>query len=114
MSAPAPQSANRAMYEEGCCDKIAEIWVRFIGDLQLFRARFNEMVGLFDGSTPREGRINLCCIVDQWDDDWGLTLEDFIRLRGEIEGWIVAHMASYGGVKRFNRRCDGYSTGKNG
>ena len=98
MTAPLPTmtTEEKVLFEERCCDKIAEIWVRFLGDLQMFRARFDELVGLFDEDVSREGRLDLCCIIDQWDDAWGLTGGDFVCLRGEIEGWIVAHMAACG------------------
>lgn len=86
------------------CDEIAADWVRWHGDLAMFREQFDEIVSLFDFEhRSRTKRIDLLGIVDQWEETHGLTITDFIRLRGEIEGWIVAHMAAYGGVKPLKR-----------
>ena len=86
--------------EETACDQIAELWVRSGGDLDQWKAHLIELVNLFDQQADyRAGRIDLCGIVDTWEDDFKLTLADFIRLQGSIRGWIVSHMAAYGRIK---------------
>ena len=84
--------------EETACDSIAEDWVRLNqGDLVRFRAEWPEIVSLFNFDHRRgTKRIDLLGIVDQWEETHGLTLADFVRLRGDIEGWIAAHMQAYG------------------
>ena len=85
--------------EETACDDIAADWVRWHGDLALFRAEFDEIVRLFDFEHRRgTKRIDLLGIVDQWEETHGLAVEDFEDLRFEIEGWIVSHMSAYGMV----------------
>ena len=90
----APITTDR---DESASDKIAEDWVRFHGGLKEFRQLFPEMVELFKGEIEyRVGKNDLCGIVDQWEEGHGMTGADFVRLRGEIEGWIVAHSSARG------------------
>ena len=87
--------------EETACDEIAADWVRWHGDLAMFRAEFDEIVRLFDFEHRRgTKRIDLLGIVDQWEETHGLAVEDFEDLRFEIEGWIVSHMSAFGRIKR--------------
>lgn len=96
MTAPMPTS-RKAAAEETACDQIAEDWVKFHGGRKLFGEQFDEIVSLFDCEIEhRAGRIMLCGIVDQWEDVHGMTGADFVRLRGEIEGWVNAHARAYG------------------
>ena len=91
----------REVTEERACDTIAELWVRKGRGLAEWRERFPEMVRLFDGDLEyRRGRIDLCGIVDTWEDDFGLNKEDFERLGAAIRSWIVSHMAAYGRTGR--------------
>lgn len=85
-------------HTEIACDSIAEDLVRLNqGDLVQFRAEYPEIVRLFNFDHRRgTKRIDLLGIVDQWEETHGLTMADFVRLRGDIEGWIVSHMSAYG------------------
>lgn len=92
-----PIEDEREIQEEVACDQIAEDWVRLHGGIELFREKYDEIVSLFDCEiSHREGRIELCGIVDQWEETHGLSGDDFQRLRKEIEGWIVSHSACRG------------------
>ena len=83
--------------EQKACEAIAEHWVKYIGGVTEWNARYPEMLNLFDCEIDyRTGRIDLCGIVDTWDESCGLDLEDFKRLSGGIIGWIVSYMSAYG------------------
>lgn len=83
--------------EEQACDEIARLWVRAGRGIKEWGDSIPEMLTLFDGDIEyRRGRIHLCDIVDTWQDDFGLDLDDFIRLNGEIRGWIVSYSSACG------------------
>lgn len=98
--APVAAEEEQAIVEERRCDEIAADWVRFIGGIEEFRARWPELVELFGGEiTCRVGRIDLCGVVDTWEEEYGLTGDDFIRLRKQIESWIVSHSSLRGRLR---------------
>lgn len=85
-----PVKDEQAAIECHRCEEIAEIWVVVMRrNRQQFVNRFDEMLGMMRGDILRASRIDLCAIVDQWEDSYGLTADDFARLRPEIESWIV-------------------------
>ena len=100
-SAEAAEKGSMSNIEETACDEIASIWVRGGRNLIQFRQHFDEIVSLFD-FTHRRGTKNiyLLDLVDTWEEDYGLAVEDFEDLRFEIEGWIVTHMSAFGRIKR--------------
>lgn len=85
--------------EEAACDEIARIWVRGGRSLIQFRQLFDEIVALFDFNHRRGTKnVYMLDLVDTWEEDYSLTVDDFIRLKGEIEGWIVSHMSAFGRI----------------
>jgi len=95
----APITSSKLYHEESACDHIAEYWVKYHGDLKMWRERLPEIVELFDCDISfRVGRIDICGVVDTWEETFGLNGEDFLRLRHEIEGWICSYMAAYGRI----------------
>lgn len=86
--------------EETACDEIAEIWVRGGRNLIQFRQHFDEIISLFDFNNRRGTKsIYMLDIVDTWEEDYGLNVDDFVKFKGEIEGFIVSHMSAYGRIK---------------
>ena len=83
--------------EEDACDQIAELWVKMGRNLSDWKEDYPDMLELFAGEIEyRRGRIDLCGVVDTWEEDFGLTGEDFIRMNREIQAWIVSHASAYG------------------
>lgn len=91
-AAPVQERDYRQMAEERACDDIGKYWGQYHGGVDLFNEKFEDMVALFGCDLiERAGKIDLCGVTDQWEVEHGLGKEDFIRLRKEIESWIVAH-----------------------
>lgn len=94
---PVPVNDEKFAIECHRCEEIAELWVVVMRrNRQQFAASFDDMLGMMRDDLSRATRIDLCAIVDQWEDNFGLTADDFARLRPEIESWIVAKCWSMG------------------
>ena len=81
--------------EEKACDDIAKFWVRHHGGVDEWKEHFPRMVELFEDEAD-QSEIWMCDIVDTWLYDHEMTKADFVRLSGEISGWIVAYSSSFG------------------
>lgn len=90
--APVKKKDQQWVAEEEACDKIAEIWCSNGSGIEEWKLSFADMVELFDCDIEyRRGRIDLCGVVDTWEEDCGLNRADFVRLNGKIQSWIIAH-----------------------
>lgn len=83
--------------EERACESIAKFWVRYHGDLDKWRECLPEILELFE-LEECPGNLWQADIIDTWKYDHHLTAEDFKRLGGEIEGWIVSYQSLYGRI----------------
>lgn len=98
--APVGGDDSKWVIEEDACDKVAECWVRMGRGVDEWKEACPEMVRLLSGDIEfRRGRIDLCGIADTWEEDYGLSAEDFARLDSNIQGWIVAHGRAYGRLR---------------
>jgi len=85
--------------EEIACRDIAELWVKAGHNLDDWISRRDEMVILFDGEISyRTHRIELCDVVDSWEEDFGLGGDDFMRLQKQIEKEICYYMKDWKGA----------------
>ena len=95
---PLTEEQDKAAVEERRCDQIAELWVAHHGGPVAWKSSLRRIRSVFEFEN-RSGNIDVCDIVDTWEEDFELTLADFDRLQGEIYSWIVAHARAYGKSK---------------
>lgn len=91
---PLSAEQDKSAVEERRCDQIAEMWVRYHGGPVSWNGALPRIRAAFEFEN-RGWNIDVCDIVDTWEEDFELTLADFDRLQGDIFGWIVAHARAY-------------------